>query len=512
WGASGGGQGNRLGINSDWSTIGGGRNNRVRKEVFGGAISGGEDHVIDSAATYAAIGGGFRDTISAGSQMATIGGGLANKIGMDVLAGTIGGGQNNVVDSAASSATIAGGSTNVLGKDADFGTIGGGLQNGVRPLAEGSTVAGGRSHLIDTAAIYGTIAGGFDHTVGSHALYSTIGGGNVNLIDSGSTLGVIAGGGSNSIAKVIGGGTVGGGFQNAVAGESATVAGGRGDTAAGAYSAIPGGRGLRLNGNRSFGFHGNNSAGTLPMSVTASDVAVFGNTDLWLANNDNAASELRFYEAYSTAGAFPNTANYTALKAGTQAGDITYTLPATNGAANQVLRIASTPAPTATTATLEWGTTSAISVVGGFAFVRKSAAESVVSSTTLQNDDHLTTALSTNSTYEVQGLLYVTSTDNNHNIQLAFTVPTGSTMRISYSGQRATTNTQDEGDILTTSGTAATAVNVQVGQTTVITIRGLVRTAGTAGNITLQWADDNAGGAETVTVGIDSYLRVTRVE
>ena len=74
------------------------------------------------------------------------------------------------------------------------------------------------------------------------------------------------------------------------------------------------------------------------MTIDASDVAVFGNTNLWLANNKNVASEMRFYEAQNSSGTFPVAAtNYTAFKAGTQSADITYTLPASQGGANSVL-------------------------------------------------------------------------------------------------------------------------------------------------------------------------------
>ncbi|MCC7438981.1 MAG: hypothetical protein IT211_10855, partial [Armatimonadetes bacterium] len=163
------------------------------------------------------------------------------------------------------------------------------------------------------------------------------------------------GGGSTNTASATYS-TVGGGSTNSASGYASTVGGGQTNTASGDFSAIPGGIGLTLDAtaDRSFGFHANTAAADRDMTISASDVAVFGNTDLWLANNDGAASELRFFEAYNTAGAFPNTANYTAFKAQTQGNDITYTLPAANGAAGQVLQIASTPTPTATTATLEW--------------------------------------------------------------------------------------------------------------------------------------------------------------
>ncbi|MBK8909758.1 MAG: hypothetical protein IPM61_00355 [Chlorobi bacterium] len=96
------------------------------------------------------------------------------------------------------------------------------------------------------------------------------------------------------------------------------------------------------------------------MTITDANVAVFGNTNLWLANNNNAPSELRFFEAYNTAGAFPSGTNYTAFKAQTQANDITYTLPAANGTDGQVLRLAT--GATATAGTLEWATASGLTL------------------------------------------------------------------------------------------------------------------------------------------------------
>ncbi|HRE59434.1 MAG TPA: hypothetical protein PLW09_16615, partial [Candidatus Kapabacteria bacterium] len=58
-----------------------------------------------------------------------------------------------------------------------------------------------------------------------------------------------------------------------------------------------------------------------------------------LANNDNHARELRFYEAHSSSyPLFPFYTNYTAFKAQAQSTDITYTLPASAPTSNgQVL-------------------------------------------------------------------------------------------------------------------------------------------------------------------------------
>ena len=136
------------------------------------------------------------------------------------------------------------------------------------------------------------------------------------------------------------GSTVGAGLYNSSGGFAATVSGGennnasanysgilsgRNNAASGNYTSVLGGRGLTLSGNGSVGFLGNNNDGTRDMTVSAANTAVFGNVDMWLINNDNAAHELRLYEGGSGT-------NYTAFKAGAQSADIVYTLPTSAGA------------------------------------------------------------------------------------------------------------------------------------------------------------------------------------
>ncbi|MBK8909759.1 MAG: hypothetical protein IPM61_00360 [Chlorobi bacterium] len=67
---------------------------------------------------------------------------------------------------------------------------------------------------------------------------------------------------------------------------------------------------------------------------------------LFLSGNLQLGSGLRITE--------PGGTDYTEFVAQAQANNITYTLPAVNGTAGQVLQIASIPAPTLTAATLEW--------------------------------------------------------------------------------------------------------------------------------------------------------------
>ena len=258
----------------------------------------------------------------------------------------------------------------------------------------------------------------------------------------------------------------------------------------------------------SAGAAGNNNATALTLVATKTGTgtatALDATGNILLANT-GTASELRLAEPSGSG------TDYTAFKAQAQANNITYTLPAANGTAGQVLRVASTPAPTATAATLEWVSNN-LGAIGGLAFARKTADEGVTSNTTLQNDDHLVVALNANETYELEGVLYVSTTANGHDLQIALTVPTSTTMKVSYNAREENTATSREADVLETSGTAGTVVNVQAANRSIVYVKGLIRTAGTSGNVTLQWADDNTSGTETVTVQTDSYFKVTRVE
>ena len=249
---------------------------------------------------------------------------------------------------------------------------------------------------------------------------------------------------------------------------------------------------------------GNISTTTGSITTTSGDIGTQSG-NLYADNG----GELRLFEPNGSGN------DYSAFKSGAQGGNITYTLPAANGTAGQVLRIANSPTPTGTTATLEWGTpssSSGLGSIGGITFVRKTADEGVTSSTTLQNDDHLVVPLDTNAVYQLEGTLYTNTTNAGHDLQIAFTVPTGATMKIAYSTSRAGAANAQESDVLTSSGVAGTIIDMAASDLYVVFVRGTVRTSTTAGNLQLQWADDNTGGTQTVTIEADSYLRVMHVQ
>ncbi|MFN9338809.1 MAG: beta strand repeat-containing protein, partial [Candidatus Kapaibacterium sp.] len=268
-----------------YSTISGGRNNIASGTYT--SIGGGESN--SASDVHSTIGGGFTNT--AGGEFSTVSGGNTNTANANYS--SVGGGQNNTASNL-------------------HATIGGGDNNNASGTH--STIAGGQSNTANEQ--HSTVGGGFSNTASNW--YATVAGGNTNVAS-----------GNYS--------TSGGGQDNTASGTHSTISGGRSNTASGAHSTIAGGRGLTLSASGSFGFLGGNN-GSNDMSIATNNTAVFGNTDLWLANNDDAASELRFYEAQSSNGAFPGgTTNYTAFRAGTQSVDITYTLPTAAPTAGQIL-------------------------------------------------------------------------------------------------------------------------------------------------------------------------------
>ena len=342
----GGGEDNEITTNGAHGVIAGGRNNTVNDNEA--VVSGGSGNSVIAA--FGTVSGGENNAIRNGSPHGVVSGGQNNLLQPGSNFSVIAGGRNNSVDD--NDAVISGGWNNSV--DAEFGTVSGGQNNDIQNGSIYSVIAGGRNNTINdneavvsggsgnsVIAAFGTVSGGENNAIRNGSPHGVVSGGQNNLLQPGSNFSVIAGGRNNTVndneAVVSGGsgnsviaafGTVSGGENNSVQNGASysTIGGGMGNVISGGFSAIPGGRELTLSGSQSFGFLAANS-GSNPMTISASSVATFGNTDLWLANNDNAASELRFYEANSSTGAFPSGTNYTAFVAGSQSANITYTLP-----------------------------------------------------------------------------------------------------------------------------------------------------------------------------------------
>lgn len=334
--------------------IGGYHGNTRLENVVGATISGGGAFSTVNAvsANYGTVGGGKGNTAS--GENATVNGGTSNTAAG--LSSTVGGGSSNNAES--NTTTVSGGLRN---RATDWNaTIGGGKDNTTEGLS--SVIAGGElNSATGMGAVigggignrvfgdYGTIAGGESNATSRQ--HSTVGGGHYN--DASAVGAVVAGGFGDTASgnySAVGGGlanrakglyaAVAGGEANKADGLASAIAGGSLNIAEGDYSAIIGGQGLRLKGDRSFGFLANSGTADREMIISASNVGVFGNVDLWIANNDTASRQVRFYAPNPATGAFPGVgANYSSFQAGSQGTNIEYILPTRIGGVGDMLAV-----------------------------------------------------------------------------------------------------------------------------------------------------------------------------
>lgn len=359
----GGGQNNAIASTADGATISGGSSNAISDSAIYSTIGGGTLNTIDTGARYAVIGAGRENAIEAGGDYATIGGGYQNLIESAATHGTIGGGWYNKLRSGAHYSTIGGGTYNRIELGSTYGTIGGGEDNAIYDSARYSTIGGGGSNRIRYGTNYATVGGGYRNYIDAAADYSTIGGGQTNEVGDYATHSSIGGGRTNVIGDSADYATIGGGRSNSIGSQSdySTIGGGRSNVIDGQYSVIPGGKSMTLNADRSFGFLANDGSGN--MTISESDVAVFGNANLWLANNTGTASQIRFYEPNSVTGNFPGSAYYTSFEAPPLSNSIEYILPAAQP--TQVGQVLKVSAISGNTITLTWGTDNTVAARDG---------------------------------------------------------------------------------------------------------------------------------------------------
>lgn len=145
--------------------------------------------------------------------------------------------------------------------------------------------------------------------------------------------------------------------------------------------------------------------------------------------------------------------------------------------------------------------------ISGFEFIRKASDETVNNSTTLQDDDELLAALVANETVHFTLIAHI-SGNITADFHLAFTVPSGATLRWNF----ITGHAENTAGALTTrtdvtvSGTA----NAIQGGTTTITVVGFVENGATPGNLQLQWAQNTADVSDTKVLA-GSVLNLHRI-
>ncbi|MBD9700637.1 hypothetical protein IHE56_00730 [Streptomyces sp. ID01-12c] len=157
-----------------------------------------------------------------------------------------------------------------------------------------------------------------------------------------------------------------------------------------------------------------------------------------------------------------------------------------------------------------------VSGIGFRSFVRKTADESVTSSTTLQNDNELVLAVSANCTYAFRVWLLATdATDANGDIKFAFTFPASAVCHFSGRGPHTLLasgafgdgeyigrNTATSGSTVASYGLTTSVIGIE--------ITGLLIVGANAGNLQLQWAQ-NTSDANATTVQAGSFMTLERV-
>ena len=149
----------------------------------------------------------------------------------------------------------------------------------------------------------------------------------------------------------------------------------------------------------------------------------------------------------------------------------------------------------------------AVTGISGIELVRKTADESVSSSTTLQNDDELYAALAANEVV-VFRLTLAFNASASGDIKMGFTIPSGASMwwnnsnsiYVAASGSIFDNNNLDE--------TGTRSINGE-GADRTVTLVGYVANSSTPGNLQLQWAQDSSDPSLTKVL-IGSHLLLWR--
>jgi len=150
--------------------------------------------------------------------------------------------------------------------------------------------------------------------------------------------------------------------------------------------------------------------------------------------------------------------------------------------------------------------------------VRKTSAETVTSSTTLQNDDALLFAIGASEVWIARFVLFCTTVTDSAtpDIKVALDVPSGATGNMAGFGPAlGLASGAFEGDIWFAGRLNAFSTAISFGLTNsgfaqLITIEAVIVNSTNAGNVTLQWAQSTSNGTGTI-VNANSYLMAKRI-
>lgn len=151
--------------------------------------------------------------------------------------------------------------------------------------------------------------------------------------------------------------------------------------------------------------------------------------------------------------------------------------------------------------------------------VLKAADETVTNSATVQSDDHLLFTAAANAKYLVEFKLFVSQNANavGADFKFGFSLPASASWSGGDGLPDLTVGATAAGDgnwtaLLSASAAArACGVDGNAGNITGLSFSVLIVTAGTAGTVTLQWAQNTATAAVGTTVKANSWLKATRI-
>jgi hypothetical protein len=139
---------------------------------------------------------------------------------------------------------------------------------------------------------------------------------------------------------------------------------------------------------------------------------------------------------------------------------------------------------------------------------KKTADESVTTSTVFQDDDHLVLALAANEVWQFQYMLIVQGSSSG-DLKMQWTFPASGSFSAqatvepsaggAFSTQLQETTTSPTGSVITNIGGAGATIP------RIIVVHGFIINASTAGNLTLQWAQ-NTSNATATTLKTNSAL------
>jgi hypothetical protein len=154
----------------------------------------------------------------------------------------------------------------------------------------------------------------------------------------------------------------------------------------------------------------------------------------------------------------------------------------------------------------------AISGIGGTFHARKTADTSVTSQTIPQPDPHLLIPVVANAVYEMDGILFITSTSTTPDVGIQMDGPASSagTWQTIAPPTSATTDDSTVRTIANSLGVNRTYGLQTASQVFGFPVSGMIETAGTAGNLQVSWAQSTSSATAT-TMKIYSWIRLTRV-